>query len=102
MSDVKKWYIGAFGGEAQARPCSPAEFEIIHASEGRLFVLAENYDSAVQCFLTAAERCVAAERREKELQQRLTAADQQIDDLRAELSAVRLGPCKMIVGDELP
>ncbi|MCU1776182.1 hypothetical protein [Pseudomonas sp. 14P_5.3_Bac1] len=79
MSDVKKWYIGAFGGEAQARPCSPAEFEIIHASEGRLFVLAENYDSAVQCFLTAAERCVAAERREKELQQHLTAADEQID-----------------------
>ena len=36
------------------------------------------------------------------LQQRLTAADQQIDDLRAELAAVRLGPCKMIVGDELP
>jgi len=79
MSEVKKWYIGAFGGEAQARPCSPAEFEIIHASEGRLFVLAENYDSAVQCFLTAAERCVATERREKELQQRLTAADEQID-----------------------
>lgn len=36
------------------------------------------------------------------LQQRLTTADQEIDDLRAELKAVRLGPCKMIVGDELP
>lgn len=36
------------------------------------------------------------------LQQRLTAADQEIDDLRAELKAVRLGPGKMIVGDELP
>lgn len=36
------------------------------------------------------------------LRLRLTAADQQIDDLRAELAAVRLGPCKMIVGDELP
>ncbi|MFL6873833.1 hypothetical protein ACJ6YJ_03395 [Pseudomonas marginalis] len=36
------------------------------------------------------------------LQQRLTDADQEIDDLRAELKAVRLGPCKMIVGDELP
>lgn len=76
MSQVKKWYIGAFGGEAQARPCSPAEFEIIHASEGRYFVLAENYDSAVQCFLTAAEGCVAAERREQALQQRLAAADE--------------------------
>ncbi|WP_426123932.1 hypothetical protein [Pseudomonas sp. PSPC2-3] len=81
MSQVKKWYIGAFGGEAQARPCSPAEFEIIHASEGRYFVLAENYDSAVQCFLTAAEGCVAAERRERVLQQRLTAADERADVL---------------------
>lgn len=41
-------------------------------------------------------------RRADELQQRLTAADQEIDDLRAELAAVSLGPCKMIVGDELP
>ena len=41
-------------------------------------------------------------RRADELQKRLTAADQEIDDLRAELKAVRLGPCKMIVGDELP
>ena len=41
-------------------------------------------------------------RRADELQQRLTAADQEVDDLRAELKAVRLGPCKMIVGDELP
>jgi len=81
MSEVKKWYIGAFRGEAQARPCSPAEFEIIHASEGRHFVLAENYDSAVQCFLTAAEGCVAAERRERALQQRLTAADERADAL---------------------
>ena len=38
----------------------------------------------------------------QDLQQRLTAANQQIDDLRTELAAVRLGPCKMIVGDELP
>ncbi|WLH85994.1 hypothetical protein [Pseudomonas sp. FP2338] len=44
----------------------------------------------------------AGKDREAALQQRLTAADQQIDDLRAELKAVRLGPCKMIVGDELP
>jgi len=41
-------------------------------------------------------------RRADELQQRLTAADQEVDDLRAELKAVRLGPCKMIAGDELP
>ncbi|PTT02702.1 hypothetical protein [Pseudomonas sp. HMWF006] len=36
------------------------------------------------------------------LQQRLNAADQKNDDLVAELANVRQGPCKMIVGDELP
>ncbi|MDF2795539.1 MAG: hypothetical protein K0S85_3292 [Pseudomonas orientalis] len=36
------------------------------------------------------------------LQQRLNAADQRIDELVAELAKVRQGPCKMIVGDELP
>lgn len=36
------------------------------------------------------------------LQLRLNAADQRIDELVAEIAAVRLGPCKMIVGDELP
>ena len=36
------------------------------------------------------------------LQLRLNAADQRIDDLLAEIATVRLGPCKMIVGDELP
>ncbi|OAE15499.1 hypothetical protein A2T76_17680 [Pseudomonas brenneri] len=81
MSEVRKWYIGVYGGEAQARPCSPAEFEIINEREGRYFVLKEDYDSAAQCFLTAAEGCVAAERRERALQQRLTAADERADVL---------------------
>ncbi|NMX62860.1 hypothetical protein [Pseudomonas sp. WS 5079] len=81
MSEVRKWYIGVYGGEAQARPCSPAEFEIINEREGRYFVLKEDYDSAAQCFLTAAEGCVAAERRERALQQRLTAADEREDAL---------------------
>ncbi len=81
MSDVKKWYIGVYGGDAQARPCSPAEIEIIHAGEGRYFVLAEDFDNATRLFLDAAERCVASERREKELQQRLTAADEREDAL---------------------
>ena len=36
------------------------------------------------------------------LQLRLNAADQRIDDLLAEIATVRLGPCKMIIGDELP
>jgi hypothetical protein len=36
------------------------------------------------------------------LQLRLNAADQRIDELLAEVAKVRQGPCKMIVGDELP
>jgi hypothetical protein len=36
------------------------------------------------------------------LQQRLTIADQRVDDLLAEIAALRQGPCKMIAGDELP
>ncbi|MDR9749887.1 hypothetical protein RG836_00370 [Pseudomonas sp. SZMC_28357] len=36
------------------------------------------------------------------LQQRLNAADQRIDEQVAELAKVRLGPCKLIFGDELP
>lgn len=67
MSDVKRWYIGVFGGEAQARPCSPAEFEIIHSHEGRYFVLEEDFDR------------ITAER--DALQLRLNAADQRIDEL---------------------
>jgi hypothetical protein len=36
------------------------------------------------------------------LQLRLNAADQQTDELLAEIEIVRRGPCKMIIGDELP
>ena len=44
-------------------------------------VMASDFDNATRLFLDAAERCVAAERREKELQQRLTAADERADVL---------------------
>ena len=37
-----------------------------------------------------------------ELQLLLNAADQRVDELTAEIATVRQGPCKMIVGDELP
>ncbi|WP_433738962.1 hypothetical protein [Pseudomonas putida] len=40
--------------------------------------------------------------REQALHQRLNEADQRVDDLLAEIATVRKGPCKMIVGDELP
>ncbi len=41
-------------------------------------------------------------RRADELQQRLNAADQRIDDLLAQVEKLRQGPCKLITGDELP
>lgn len=41
-------------------------------------------------------------RKIEDLQQRLNAADQRIDELVTELANVRQGPCKLIVGDELP
>ena len=43
-------------------------------------VMASDFDNATRLFLDAAERCIASERREKELQQRLTAADERIDE----------------------
>ena len=44
-------------------------------------VMASDFDNATRLFLDAAERCIASERREKELQQRLTAADERADVL---------------------
>lgn len=49
-------------------------------------VMASAFDEATRMFLDAAERCVASERREKELQQRLTAVDERWGEL---ISAVR-------------
>lgn len=54
---------------------------ISYDPHGPEVVLASAFDGATRLFLDAAERCVAAERREKELQQRLNAADQRIDEL---------------------
>lgn len=71
MSKVKKWYIGVYGGEAQARPCSPAEFEIIRDRDRRYFVTEDDFDR------------VTAER--NALQQRLNAADERVDVLEADV-----------------
>ena len=70
MSEVKRYHVTDSGlVEGQAL--------------GRInVVLGPDYDSAVQCFLTAAEGCVAAERRERALQARLTAADEENDALK--------------------
>lgn len=46
-----------------------------HEASNVLCVRASDFDNVTRLFLDAAERAVASERREKELQQRLTAAD---------------------------
>ena len=78
MSEVKRYHVTDAGlVEGQAL--------------GRInVVLGPDYDSAVQCFLTAAEGCVAAERRERALQALLTAADERADVLVTALSKIKL------------
>lgn len=72
MSEVMRWKLKGFipGVEGESK----AVFQPV-------VVLAEDYDNAVRLFLDAAERCVAAERREQALQQSLNIADQRIDEL---------------------
>lgn len=59
-------------------------------------VMASAFDEATRLFLNAAERCLASERREKELQQRLTAADERRDVLVGLLRDMRKGDHAMI------
>lgn len=58
---------------------SAAGATIGYDPHGPEVVMASAFDEATRLFLDAAERCVAAERREKELQQRLTASDERAD-----------------------
>ena len=58
---------------------------ISYEPHGPEVVLASAFDGATRLFLDAAERAVASERREKELQQRLTAADERADVLETAL-----------------
>ena len=62
---------------------SAAGATIGYDPHGPEVVMASAFDEASRLCLDAAERCVAAERREKELQQRLTAADERVDVLEA-------------------
>lgn len=79
MSEVMRWKLKGFipGVEGESK----AVFQPV-------VVLAEDYDSAVRLFLDAAERCLAAERREQALQLRLNAADQRIDDIERALGGM--------------
>ncbi|SDN52221.1 hypothetical protein [Pseudomonas poae] len=56
-----------------------------HEASNVLCVRASDFDNLTRLFLDAAERAVASERREKELQQRLTEADER-EDQRAALT----------------
>lgn len=68
---------------------SAAGATIGYDPHGPEVVMASAFDEASRLFLDAAERCVAAERREKELQQRLTAADERADVLEGLLRLAR-------------
>ncbi len=50
-----------------------------HEASNVLCVRASDFDNLTRLFLDAAERAVASERREKQLQQRLTEADERAD-----------------------
>lgn len=60
-----------------------------HEASNVLCVRASDFDNLTRLFLDAAERAVASERREKELQQRLTAADERADVMEGLLRLAR-------------
>ena len=62
---------------------------ISYDPHGPEVVVASAFDEATRLFLDAAERCVASERREKELQALLTAADERADVMTTALSRIQ-------------
>lgn len=73
MSEVHRYKV--------VKMLSEAGGAISYAPHGPDVVLASAFDEVTRLFMDAAERCLASERREKELQQRLTAADERVDVL---------------------
>lgn len=80
MSEVKRYLAGDIYDGA----------EVVHASD---------FDNVTRLFLDAAERAVASERREKELQQSLTAADEREDVLTTALTRIH-DRCQSFIEDE--
>lgn len=70
----------------------------------RVVYLASDFDNVTRLFLDAAERCIASERREKELQQRLTAADERWDELVSAVRSINRSPHYMVkaIDDDQP
>ena len=75
--------------------------DMVPADGGR-YVESTDFDrvtaerDGLQLSLTTADQTI------DDLQAAIARRNQRIDELVAEIAAVRLGPCKMIVGDELP
>lgn len=92
MSEVKRYHVTEAGlVEGQAL--------------GRInVVLGADFDNATRLFLDAAERCVASERREKELQRRLTAADERWGELVSAVRSINRSPHYMVkaIDDDQP
>ena len=61
MSEAKKWYIGVYGGEAQARACGMGAREIIRSSEGETFILASDFDRVTAERDALRQRLIASE-----------------------------------------
>ena len=85
MSEVRRWYIGVYGGEAQARGCTPHTREIIRDSEREIFVLDADFER------------VDAER--NALQALLTAADERADVLERALNRI-IYRCGVFIDDD--
>lgn len=92
MSEVKRWYIGAYGGEAQARTVLHAEPEIIREGQGEYFVLHKDFArvtaerDALQLLLNERDEQVhSLEQRRHAEQQACQAAERWIGELEAAL-----------------
>jgi len=100
MSDVRKWYIGVYGGEAQARTCSPHPNEVIRDREGDTFVLSRDHMARVAELkqgITKHWQIVCDQRAKIDaLQALLTAADERADVLEGLLRDMRKGDHAMI------
>ena len=83
MSSVRKWYIGVYGGEAQARTCSPHPNEVIRDREGDTFVLSRDHMAALASANSDkeayAQNAIDLRKRVDALQALLTAADERLD-----------------------
>ncbi|MCF5043656.1 hypothetical protein GIW79_24695 [Pseudomonas sp. PA-7-1E] len=75
-----------------------------HEASNVLCVRASDFDNLTRLFLDAAERAVASERREKELQQRLNAADERWDELVSAVRSINRSPHYMVnaIDDDQP